>query len=233
MSLSCPAKTALTDAELTQHFGNSHAHGLLPSTPNPASERDSNGILSANKVKAQVASLKTSGVIPTANPSNPDLFVKKQSELLKNIEAEYCFYDSRYKYALQKLFDSIQQGYMANTGDTQAAIQKYLGLTQQLNQRLNDLTQITNAITEDMLSSATDIEADIKAFDKRIKEQKDKLDAQNKIISSGQAVTKLNKQMVRFTEEKARYSDNLLKLYSFLNIVALGLLVYVYKSARD
>jgi len=122
---------------------------------------------------------------------------------------------------------------MANTGDTQAAIQKYLGLTQQLNQRLNDLTQITNAITEDMLSSATDIEADIKAFDKRIKEQKDKLDAQNKIISSGQAVTKLNKQMVRFTEEKARYSDNLLKLYSFLNIVALGLLVYVYKSARD
>ena len=233
MSLTCPTKSALTDAELTQHFGNSHIHGLLPSTPNPASERDANGILSANTVKALVGSLKTSGVIPTPNPKKPDEFVKKQSELLKNIETEYCFYDSRYKYALQRLFDSIQQGYMANTGDTQASIQKYLGFTQQLNQRLNDLTQITNAITEDMLSSATDSEADIKAFDKKIKAQKEKLDAQNKIISSGQAVTKLNKQMVKFTEEKARYSDNLLKLYSFLNIVALGLLVYVYKSARD
>jgi small-conductance mechanosensitive channel len=233
MSLSCPAKTALTEAELTQQFGDAHTHGLLPSTPNPASERDTNGILSENTIKAQVSSLKTSGVIPTLNPKKTDEFVKKQSELLKNIEAEYCFYDSRYKYALQKLFDSIQQAYMANTGDTQVAIQKYLGLTQQLNQRLNDLTQITNAITDDMLSSATNIEADIKSFDKKIKEQKNKLDAQNKIISSGQAVTKLHKQMVRFTEEKARYSDNLLKLYSFLNIVALGLLVYVYKSARD
>ena len=37
--------------------------------------------------------------------------------------------------------------------------------------------------------------------------------------------------MVKYTEEKARYTDNLLKMYSVLNIVALGLLVYVYKSA--
>jgi uncharacterized membrane protein len=66
-----------------------------------------------------------------------------------------------------------------------------------------------------------------------MKEQKKKLDAQNKIITSNQAVTELNKQMVKFTEQKGKYSDNLLGLYSFLNIVALGLLIYVYKSARD
>jgi hypothetical protein len=84
-----------------------------------------------------------------------------------------------------------------------------------------------------MLSSSTNLEAEIRAFNKQISEQQQKLQAQNKIISSGEAATKLNKQMVRFTEEKARYSDNLLKLYSFLNIVALGLLVYVYKSAAD
>jgi len=38
--------------------------------------------------------------------------------------------------------------------------------------------------------------------------------------------------MVKFSEEKNRYSANLLKLYSFLNVVALGLLVYVYKAAE-
>ena len=37
--------------------------------------------------------------------------------------------------------------------------------------------------------------------------------------------------MVKYTEEKGRYTDNLLKVYSVLNIVVLGLLVYVYKSA--
>lgn len=233
MSFSCPTKTALTDSELGQTFGNGITPGLLPSTPTPSSERDGNGMLVATAIKAIVTSLKGSGVIPTATAKNAETYVSKQSSLLKNIQSEYCFYDSRYKYSLQKLFDAIRQGYTTNTGDNQALIQKYLASTQALNQRLNDLVQIVNAVTEDMLASSTNLEAEIRAFNKQISEQQQKLQAQNKIISSGEAATKLNKQMVKFTEEKARYSDNLLKMYSFLNIVALGLLVYVYKSATD
>jgi hypothetical protein len=233
MSFSCPAKTALTDTELSQTFGNGVTQGLLPSSPNGASDRDENGMLNKNAVQSIIASLKASGVIPAATSSNSELIVKKQSELLKNVKAEYCFYESRYKYSLEKLFDAINKGYTNNTADVQATIQKYLASTQALNQRLNDLTQITNGITDDMLASSTNIEADLKAFDKQIKEQHTKLAAQNKVISSNQAVTQINKQMVKFTEQKAKYSDNLLGLYSFLNIVALGLLVYVYKSASD
>lgn len=233
MSFSCPAKTALTDTELSQTFGNGVTQGLLPSSPNGASDRDGSGILNGNAVQSLISSLKGSGVIPTASTGNAELFVSKQAELLKNIQAEYCFYEARYKYSLDQLFNSINLGYMNNTGDTQASIQKYLASTQALNQRLNDLTQIINGITDDMLSSTTNLDAEIKAFDKQIKEQQTKLAAQNKIISSGQAVTTLNKQMVKFTEQKGKYSNNLLGLYSFLNIVALGLLIYVYKSARD
>jgi len=233
MSFSCPAKTALTDTELSQTFGNGVTQGLLPSSPNGPSDRDENGMLNKNAVQSIIASLKASGVIPAATSGNSELIVKKQSELLKNVQAEYCFYESRYKYSLEKLFDAINKGYTNNTGDVQATIQKYLASTQALNQRLNDLTQITNGITDDMLASSTNIEADLKAFDKQIKEQHTKLAAQNKVISSNQAVTQINKQMVKFTEQKAKYSDNLLGLYSFLNIVALGLLVYVYKSASD
>ena len=233
MSFSCPAKTALTDTELSQTFGNGVTQGLLPSAPNPASDRDGSGMLNKNAVQSIIASLKGSGVVPPASSGNAEVFVKKQAELLKNVKAEYCFYESRYKYSLEKLFDAINQGYMNNTGDTQASIQKYLTSTQALNQRLNDLTQIINGVTDDMLSSTTNLESEIKAFDKQIKEQQKKLAAQNNIISSNQAVTTINKQMVKFTEQKAKYSDNLLGLYSFLNIIALGLLVYVYKSARD
>jgi hypothetical protein len=232
MSLSCPAKTAITDSELNQTFGNGVQTGLLPAAPNGASDREGNGMLKSDAVKAIISNLKSTGIIPTATPSNADVYVKKQSDLMKNIQAEYCFYDSRYKYALQKLLQNIQQGYQTNTGDIQATIQKYLTVTQVLNQRLNDLTQIVNGVTDDMLSTATDLEAEIRAFNKQINAQKSKLDAQNKIINSNQAVMKLNKEMVKYTEEKARYSDNLIKLYSFLNIVALGLLVYVYKAAN-
>lgn len=232
--MSCPSKTAITASELNQTFSAGTKPGLLPSSPPGSSDRDGNGILKDTTVKTLVASLKGSGVIPTATTKgNPEEFIIKQKQLLKDIEDEYCFYESRYKYSLEQLFKAINVGYMNNTGDAQSAIQSNLTSTQALNQKLNDLTQIINGVTEDMLSSTNSLEEETRALDKKMKEQKQKLDTQNKIISSNQAVTEINKQMVKFTEQKAKYSDNLLGLYSFLNIVALGLLIYVYKSARD
>ena len=50
---------------------------------------------------------------------------------------------------------------------------------------------------------------------------------------SNDAVTKIQKEMVRYTEEKGRRTDNLLNMYSFLNIFALGMLIYVYKAAGN
>ena len=232
--MSCPAKTAITDSELNQTYMNKDKPGILPSSAPTSSDRDGNGMLKDTTIKSLIGSLKGSGVIPTATQKgNPEEFLRKQGELLRNIESEYCFYEARYKYALEQLFKNINVGYMNNTGDVQSAIQSSLASTQALNQKLNDLTQIINGITEDMLSSTSSLEAETKALDKKMKEQKKKLDAQNKIISSNQAVTELNKQMVKFTEQKAKYSNNLLGLYSFLNVVALGLLIYVYKSARE
>jgi hypothetical protein len=233
MSFTCPTQTALTDNELNQTFGNGTVQGLLPSSPSGASDRDGNGMLTSKVVTGIIASLKSSGIIPASSASKPDIFAQKQGELLKNIQAEYCFYEARYKYSLNKLFDSIRQGYTNNTGDIQAQIQKYLASTQALNRQMNDLTQIINAVTDNMLSTATSQEAEIKALNKKIEEVSKKLQSQNKIISSGQAVTNLNKQMIKYTEEKSKYTNNLLGLYSFLNIVALGLLVYVYKSSAD
>ncbi len=230
---SCPTKTSITDTELNQTFTNGVKSGILPGALPGASDRDSNGLLNTTAIQATISSLKGSGVIPSSKTTSPELFVMKQQELLKDIQAEYCFYESRYKYSLDKLFNSINIGYNNNTGDSQASIQKYLTSTQALNQKLNDLVQIINGVTQDMLSTTTELEAEIKAFDKQMREEKEKLQKQNKVISSNQATMELNKQMVKFTEQKAKYSNNLLGLYSFLNIVALGLLVYVYKSAGE
>lgn len=232
-SSSCPTNSALTDVELSQTFSNGTTSGLLPSSPSGASDRDGSGMLNKTTVQSIISSLTNSGIIPSNTLNNSEIFIKKQADLLKNVQAEYCFYESRYKYSLEQLLNAINQGYLNNTGNTQTQIQKYLTSTQVLNQQLNDLTQIINGVTEYMLSSTTNLEKNITVFDKKLKEQQAKLIEQNKIISSTEAVTKLNKQMVKFTEQKAKYSNNLLGLYSFLNIVALGLLVYVYKSAGD
>jgi hypothetical protein len=42
--------------------------------------------------------------------------------------------------------------------------------------------------------------------------------------------TKLYKEMERYSRQKANYTNNLLSLYSFLNLTALGMLFYIYRS---
>jgi len=236
MSFTCPKQTSITDSELQQTFP-----GLLPATPNGDSDRDSTGLLTPNAVQAIIASLKGSGVIPT--PSTKDTKsqgdasrTSKQTMLLNTIKMEYCFYDSRYKYALEKIFSEVQQGYLTNTpttsANTSSSTKKYIALAQALNRRLNDLIQIVNAITEDMMSTSTSIDTEMSNMSQSMQDQKKKLDQQNKTISSNEAAMKIRKEMVKYSEEKARHTDNLLKLYSFLNVVALGLLVYIYKAAN-
>jgi uncharacterized protein YukE len=233
MSVTCPSNTALTDAELNQTYGNGNQPGLLPSSPPLASDREGNGLLKTSYVKTIIENLKKSGVIPTPTPTNTIAFFQKQKVLLDSIKLEYCFYYSRYTYSLGKLFGMIRQGYVTNTAESQTAVKKYLGTTQELNKKMNDLVQLINGVSEELLLSSTVMEKEIKEFDNQIKQLQVKLQEQNKIISSSEAVTKLNKEMVKYTEEKARYTDNLLKMYSVLNVVALGLLVYVYKSAGE
>jgi hypothetical protein len=231
----CTAKTSLTDSDLTAQYGDNIKHGLLPSSPFGASDRSGDGLLLDATLKQLVGSLKSQNIVPavTANASSGDSFVLKQKSFLASIKEEYCFYDSRYKYALQKLLSTVQQGYMTQSGDVQQGIQTYLQYTQRLNQKINDLTQIINAITIDMESGAANLSNEVKKFNKEVQEKQKALEEQNKILSSQSAATKLNKEMVKFTEKKNKYTNNLLNLYGFMNIVALGLLIYVYRSAGN
>lgn len=236
MAFICPQQTSLTDTDLNQIYSNTNAgskSGLLPYPPNGSNDRDSYSMLTPNALSRIISTHKSSGVIPNITSTNTDAMVTAQNEFLKSIKAEYCFYDARYKYSLEKLFSAVRAAYQNNSAEAQAIIQKYLTFTQQFNQRLNDLTQIINSVTDEMLKASNNISKDIQDFNNKVQELKKKLDEQNAVISSGEATMQIKKQMVKFTEEKARRSDNLLKLYGFLNVVAVGLLVYVYRASGD
>ena len=232
MALSCPESASFVDSELNQMYGDGKVLSLLPATQVLASERESNGSLTTKAVDGIIAHLKNTGIIPGAN-GKTEAVQKKQADLLKSVRSEYCFYYSRYKYALIKLLDAIRQGYAESTPDKKQIVDKYLAFTQSLNQKLNDLVQIMDAVTHVMLQTTTSMESEIQKVNQTLQDQKEKLAQQHKVIASGEAAKKLNREMVHYTEEKARYTDNLLTLYSALNIVALGLLVYVYKSSTE
>jgi hypothetical protein len=220
---------SLTDSELNKTYGNGITPGLLPLSINE-SDRE-NGKLSSTAVQSIISNLKNSGVIPVLTQTNTDAFLDNQKKLIENIKSEYCFYYARYRYTLNKLFTSLRGANLKDTKESMSVL-GYLGIAQGLNMKINDLIQIVNGVSAELLATSNSMETEIKDFDKNIKENQSKLAEQNKILSSGQAVTKLNKEMVKYTEEKARYTDNLLKLYSALNIIVLGLLIYVYKSVE-
>jgi hypothetical protein len=230
MVFTCPVESSLSPQELNATF--SEERKLLPSSILPT-DRDGSGMLKPSMLADWVSRLESAGIVPSAKSSTATVYTTKVNALLASAQREYCFYDSRYRSSLQYLFTGIRNTTQSPSEEAKQVIESRLQITQALNRKVNDMIQIMNAITEKMMKSSETLQQEIAEFNKRLKSQRDKLEEQNTIIQSNEASTRLKKEMVKYSEEKARYSNNLLKMYSFLNIVALGLLVYVYKAAGD
>jgi hypothetical protein len=224
--MTCVENTSLTNTDLSSIY-NGSIH-ILPSTMWGSGDREGNGMLKSDVVKRHVTSLQTANIIPKTE--NPETYGQKITAFMGEVQKEYCFYESRYKYALNQLFTQISSSYQSGAASTQVAA--YIDYAQKLNTRLNDIIQLLNAITIDMFKINDELQRDIKKFKEEMDKKKAQLEKQNEIINSNQASVKIKKEMVRYTEEKSRHTNRLLQTYSFLNIVALGLLVYVYKSAE-
>jgi hypothetical protein len=202
------------------------------------SMRDSNEILTVSSVTTIISSLKTANALPVlSNDKQKNQTTVNEYEIaidkfMKNARAEYNFYNALYKTALEKLFSSIRNGYSNPSPDNTANVTTNLGHAKKLNIKLNDLVQILKGTSDDMVASSADMQAKIKKMNEDVSHIKTQLNRQGEIIKSSQGVTKINKEMMKYTEEKGRYTDNLLKMYSFLNIVAFGLLIYIYRAAN-
>jgi hypothetical protein len=227
----CATQTSFSDTELNAPY--SATSPLLPTTRTVDTDRESTGMLRGGVVTARIEELKNLSIIPIPTPTDPSIYVNKQATFIANVKAEYCYYESRYKYALNQLFSFIAASYATNPTDNRTNINTYLLKTQQFNEKLNDLTQIINGIVTYMLNISSSVDSEITIYNTRILEKQKALDEQNRIISANDASSKIKKEMVRYTEEKGRNTNNLLNLYGFLNVVAVGLLVYVYKAAGD
>ena len=206
-----PTCTTITD--LNTLYPNPTGYAGIITQVTTSVNRDSNGLIINPSLSTIITSLTPSGTI--------------YNTLAQNIQSEYCHYYQRYYCALQYLITDI-----ANNPNS-ATASSYLVPAQRLNQHLSDITVVANTLGTNLLSdSNTKYSTTIAALKTKISENQPKLLEQNRIISSKTPLTDLKKQMVKYSEEKGRYSDNLLKLYSVLNIVAIGLLIYIYKSAN-
>lgn len=231
LAFSCPNEN-ISEDKFNEIYGGTHK--LLPSSFLSTDRDAATGLLTEGALDAHLKGMMDSGIVPDPRSGSAPEYSRKVKVLLDNAMAEYCFYYNRYSNSLKYLMSGIRNASASSSSqELQTVVKNRLEMTQLLNRKVNDLAQIMNRITAKMMNSHKTLQAEIAAFNASLREKRDKLEEQNKIIRSNEASMRLQKEMVKYTEEKARYSNNLLKLYSFLNIVALGLLVYVYKAAGE
>lgn len=254
MSFCANQTTAFTTTDLRASFGTTERPSVLPQTALPEGSRDSNGILTGEAVKTLVDNLVSMGRVPqvpapaTTDKAALTAFAVKDSAFATGLRAEYCFYDSRYRYALQQMIAKLQAGYNASDrasasadrsaqpalpaadANAAAALRSYVETTQALNQKLNDLTQISAEVAKRRLQQSSAANQDISRLSAAMDEKGAVLRKQSEILRSQEGAANLYKEMVKYSQEKVRATDNLLSLYSALNVVAIGMLIYIYKS---
>lgn len=229
----CKSETrSFTDAELEANYSETPA--LSPDiVPGQADRTDS--LLSGAYLARHMNDLKTKKLVPahptsSADPETIKAYVDALNTLKANAQAEYCYYSARYKYAITQLFSNIADATAGSTNSEQL-INTLTERAIRLNRRLTDLTQIVNAITVDEYNKAKTLDNKINDLNGQLGEQFDKLQRQANILKSEAPAVEIRKRMVEYTKEKANSQNNLLSLYFFLDIVALGILFYVYKAA--
>lgn len=234
MSL-CPATTtAFTNAELDTLYANPLAITPNPSPPDSDRTQDEFKLLSSTALTRIINDLRTRGIIPTPpamNAENIDEVIgqyrDKLNALGESMKAEYCFYYSRYAYAIQQWIYLIAETTTANNSE----LMQYGSRSVALNRRLIDLTTLISSITNEMYNTASRTSADINSLNTEIEAQFGKLKKQAEILQREAPEAEMKRRMVEFTKEKTKANDNLLSLYFFLDVVALGILFYVYKAA--
>lgn len=156
----------------------------------------------------------------------------KEDATMRKLQDEYCFTYVRYKYTLETLFDALVATSKRTTltDAERTDIQSKLQRAKTYNEKLNDILQFTNFLALKRSSEMRTQSSEINQLNSSIQSTYDVLQSHGKMLRSETSLSDLRKRMVEYTEEKNRSATNLLSLYGFLNLVAVGLLVYLARS---
>ncbi len=245
----CPSNTTVFSiSQLQERFSG----GIMEASAPGDSARNAEGLLTPEYLSARIQSLKAgnNAIIPAPpnipNPSDMKAdanisiqeYVNKTDNMKNLIKSEYCHYLDRYKFAIRKMVESIgsatTDGVGVGTGTQGPSlaikVREYTDSAKIVNTALLDLSQLANAITEDQYTQAKDFNNRINDMNTEINNYFNTLRSHADILKKEVPAVEIRKRMVEYTKEKANAHRNLLGFYFFLDIVALGILFYVYKA---
>jgi hypothetical protein len=185
---------------------------------------DSTKRISQSALQSYVDGLVSSGRIP-GQGGDFDTQMKADADFYKAVQAEYCFYESRYVAALTQFMNLIADPHGA---DSSAA----LAATVNLNKRLNSLLEIMNYVSNDRAQKVNARSPSIDDANKALQTKIGVLKSQQEFLTSSDVRIRTQEEMMRYSAEKSRAMNIQIMFFVALNVVALGTILTVYKGIK-
>ncbi len=189
---------------------------------------DSTHRISATALQGYITNLESTGAIP-GQAGTLDQQIAADKKFYAAVQAEYCFYEARYKAALGEFLAQVSVP-QASTGAPTATMQTTLASTVALNARLNSLLEILNAVANDRARRVNLRSPQIDAANSTLEQKIAVLNQQKEFLQSSQVRKQTQEEMMRYSAEKNRAMNIQIMFFVALNVVALGTVLTVYRS---
>jgi len=166
----------------------------------------------------------------------PQKKISVSYDLLFSLQYEFCYYAKLYKTLLSD-YITIQN---TSATDLQGAtftptmkdnlLKSLVNNLNVINLRLKDITEVCTVITNRQTEGISTMNSNVNRFLTTITANSETLKKNAAVLSSKDRESRLRSRMIEYSEEKNAYANQLLAMYGFANLIALGLLFYIYKS---
>jgi hypothetical protein len=231
--MTCPAidpNSTQTNDYLLQKWTSANGGNGVMSDTLPVDQ--DTGLITATAIAGRVQTLMNNGTIPIARPDengnyDMDTLMVSDGKLYSDLQSEFCWYQSRYLYALNQFLQAATLRQATDAGPANA----FLATTQTLNKRSNSVLQIISYLAQSRVSNIMTSKGTIDTLNTDINKKLAELQAGYALLNKNDAVLTTQREMVRYTEEKNNYTNNRIVVWTALNVLALGAIFYVYQKA--
>jgi hypothetical protein len=157
-------------------------------------------------------------------------------DLLYSLQYEFCYYAKLYKTLLSD-YITIQNTTASDAGGATFTptmkdnlIKTVINNLNAANLRLKDITEICTIISSRQSADLATMNTSVNRFLSNITANSRTLRENATTLSSKDMESRLRSRMIEYSDEKNAYANQLLAMYGFANLIAVGLLFYIYKS---
>jgi hypothetical protein len=232
-------KESITDSNYTDSYDTGAHPSSLPNSGTGFSNIGSNGLVDQSEVDNYIITLLSKANASAPGGTDPNNlnpasnFAKSASALRSNLADEYCFYYKRYMFSLQKVLLLAATSGMNLSGNADYIQKKKVA--QDLNSKLNQLLQIMQGLINVRTKNLNDYygaDTGVNALNTELDNARKSLVTHMGKLQSNDMEMDVKSSMIDYTLEKNSSSRNLLAIYGFMNIVAGGILFYLYRASR-